>query len=523
MAYMTENTNLQRALLRRIDEAGNGKVDIRESARVEEMRMDEGKRSVALRLGQDAWVRAGVVVGADGPNSPVRKFSEIESYGHAYPTHGIVATLEHAPLAASHTAFQRFLPTGPLAFLPMTPTSATMVWSTRPELAAAYKALGPSTLKNLVNLGLYASESELDRLNQAILGHGISHEMIEAESLAVLSRLTMEEIKMLPPPVTNIVPKSVASFPYRLAHAESYIGQRTALVGDAAHTTHPLAGQGLNMGLADVKSLTEVWDHVGRCGGDLGAYTSMLAYPRDRYPANHLLLSTVDKLHHIFGTRMPIINWIRSTGMDVINELTPVKKALMERVGAEAEVKRVSAYERGADVVDGWQTAKNLAGLAASGVGELVGNGARRLLEKTEPQQQQQPRSSSSSSSSSSNPFATASSPSSARRTLHTSARLSAPKPPPLFQPGPPRLAAAEQAEFEALVKQAQGAGTSLEQARAQLESEQGVVHPDMRRKPEPEFEGDTNPRTGEVGGPKRDPFLAGAEDWQYGGRVTDF
>jgi ubiquinone biosynthesis monooxygenase Coq6 len=166
MAYMTENTNLQRALLRRIAETGQGKVEIREHAKVQEMKMDEGKRSVALKLGEHGWVRGGVVVcrtrlvgrkatdadpgsielhaqvGADGPNSPVRSFSNIETFGHAYPTHGIVATLNHGRLDSNHTAFQRFLPTGPLAFLPMTPTSSTMVWSTRPELAAAYKALG---------------------------------------------------------------------------------------------------------------------------------------------------------------------------------------------------------------------------------------------------------------------------------------------------------------------------------------------------------------------------------------------
>jgi len=145
-----------------------------------------------------------------------------------------------------------------------------MVWSTRPELAAAYKALGAEALAHLVNLGLYASESELERLNAAILSQGISTAMIEAESRRVLATLTNQDVKSLPPPVESIVDKSIASFPYRLSHAKSYIGDRTALVGDAAHTVHPLAGQGLNMGLADVRALAETWDRVGAVGGDLG-------------------------------------------------------------------------------------------------------------------------------------------------------------------------------------------------------------------------------------------------------------
>ena len=181
--------------------------------------------------------------------------------------------MNHGRLDANHTAFQRFLPTGPIAFLPMTPTSSTMVWSTKPELAAAYKALGPEALTHLVNLGLFASEQELERLNTAILSQGVSIEMIEAESQRVMATLTNQDVKSLPPPITSIVEKSIASFPYRLSHAESYIGDRTALVGDAAHTVHPLAGQGLNMGLADVKALTETWDKVGQVGGDLGEST----------------------------------------------------------------------------------------------------------------------------------------------------------------------------------------------------------------------------------------------------------
>ena len=155
--------------------------------------------------------------------------------------------------------------------------------------------------------------------------------------------------------------------------------------------------------------------------------------------------------------------------------------------------------------MDGWKTVKTLAGIARAGAGQLIGNGARKLLERT----------------------ASMGAATSARRGIHTSSRVMKIKPPPLRRQGPMPLPRAEQAEFEALVKKAQGSGISLEDARAQAKpagpNADLIEHRDLRRQPKKEFEGETNPRTGEVGGPKRDPFAAGDNDWQYSGRVTDF
>lgn len=121
-----------------------------------------------------------------------------------------------------------------------------------------------------------------------------------------------------------------------------------------------------------------------------GAYTSLLPYTRERYPANHLLLSATDKLHYLFGTRIPLVNWARSVGMDVINEVGPLKQLFMGRVGASASASGTqgprgqgkSTYERVADGMDGWRNVKLVAGMAASAGGEIVKGGARRLLER---------------------------------------------------------------------------------------------------------------------------------------------
>ncbi|OCF38964.1 ubiquinone biosynthesis monooxygenase COQ6 [Kwoniella heveanensis CBS 569] len=428
MARMTENMNLQRALLRRIEEIGSGIVDIRESSRVGEMRLGEGGRWVGLRVGEE-WIRGSLVVGADGPNSPVRKFSNIESYGHAYSTHAVVATLFHppSPLYPNSTAFQRFLPTGPLAFLPLNEEASTMVWSTLPPHAAALKRLSMEALTAMVNAGFTLPESTLTTLTDRMIaaddaGKGtplMFEEIIDhiATSPTSVAGEADSEQAILPPMVTSIHGPSVAGFPLRLSHAEEYLGDRTALVGDAAHTIHPLAGQGLNQGLADVRSLAETLETARSLGGDLGTKTSLAPYPRERYPLNHLILSTTDKLHYIFRARNGPINWLRGTGLDIINEIGPLKKILMGGAGAGPSATSSSALSangvrgRGrsekdrefgrshaqdpltpsagnmgtlADGVEGWFVLKGVAKMAGGVLGELTKNGLRKAADALE-------------------------------------------------------------------------------------------------------------------------------------------
>ncbi|WWC64595.1 ubiquinone biosynthesis monooxygenase COQ6 [Kwoniella dejecticola CBS 10117] len=344
MARMTENMNLQRALLRRIEEVGKGIVDIKEGARVSEMRLGEGERWVGLKVGEE-WLKGSLVVGADGPNSPVRLFSGIEVYGHAYQTHAVVATLNHppSPLYPNTTAFQRFLPTGPIAFLPLNEETSTMVWSTLPQHAKALKSLSSDALTSMINAGYQLPESALTKLTDQMVQHDqigqpLSvdqiNKIISASLLSSSGDSIPAEQPILPPTITSVHMPSVASFPLRLSHAEEYLGKRTALVGDAAHTIHPLAGQGLNQGLADVRVLAQTLENARKLGGDLGSKTSLADYPRERYPLNHLILSTTDKLHYIFRARNPIVDWFRGTGLEIINEISPLKKILMGGAGA---------------------------------------------------------------------------------------------------------------------------------------------------------------------------------------------
>jgi ubiquinone biosynthesis monooxygenase Coq6 len=407
LAYMTENINTQRALLRTLSSSEN--VDVREGARVQEMRYGEGRGWVGLRIGspdgKDKWVRGSLVVGADGPNSPARAFAGIDTFGRAYDAHGVVSTLSLRPdpVWGHNTAFQRFLPTGPLAFLPLSADNATMVWSTLPGHAAALKRLPADALAVAVNAAFALSESDLAGLMDAILASDAAGSPLSAETITgILAALPAPDTPPdapLPPVVTGIDPRSVASFPLRLSHADAYTAHRVALVGDAAHTTHPLAGQGLNAGLADARVLADVLADARAVGSDLGSVTALAPYPRQRYLPNHVMLAAVDKLELVFGARNPLINWARGTGLEVLNELGPLKAFFMANAGsagagaARSDEDRTFGRARAADALPGrptglpaaladaaeaFQTASQVAAAAGGMLAEGLKNALRR-------------------------------------------------------------------------------------------------------------------------------------------------
>jgi ubiquinone biosynthesis monooxygenase Coq6 len=233
----------------------------------------------------------------------VRKFAGIDTYGWLYNTHAVVATLQHAPRSpvdSNTVAYQRFLPTGPIAFLPLSSTVSSLVWSTTPELAVALKGLDPAALATAVNTAFRLPHMSMSYLNKRLLdahtaGAPLSqpafaeevifreraHGIATTSAFGSLSPPPIDGIaplhsQYLPPLIKAIQPGSAASFPLRYNHADSYIGTgagaRTVLVGDAAHTIHPLAGQGLNMGLADVSALAECIETAVSTGGDIGTH-----------------------------------------------------------------------------------------------------------------------------------------------------------------------------------------------------------------------------------------------------------
>ncbi|CUA78090.1 ubiquinone biosynthesis monooxygenase Coq6 [Rhizoctonia solani] len=414
MAIMTENLNLQRGLLKRLDSVPN--VKLLDTTKVEDIQNDAGENNswpiVHTSTGQS--LRSRLLIGADGFNSPVRKFAGIESSGWAYDTHAVVATLfhlyrdKHATLAhleqPNSTAFQRFLTTGPIACLPLTSTASSLVWSTTPLIASALKAAPPATLAIFINAAFRLPNAALQNLYSILLSAHqketpLSPEAARAEvqqaeiaysvlphdarASADIDSLTKgvlpEGSNLLPPLVIGIQDKSIAGFPLKYSHAETYIGTgrgaRTVLVGDAAHTVHPLAGQGLNMGLSDIRELVACLGNAISTGSDIGSYTALLPYMRARYMSNQSLLLATDSLHKVYGTDAAPIVWARSTGLEIINELSAIKGALMGVAGASPGNVGTSWWNAAATGIEG------LAG--AGDVLRAVGGGLKDAITKT--------------------------------------------------------------------------------------------------------------------------------------------
>jgi len=119
------------------------------------------------------------------------------------------------------------------------------------------------------------------------------------------------------------------SYPLRLIHAESYVGKRLALIGDAAHAIHPIAGQGLNLGLRDVAALAEVLIDAHRLGRDLGAADVLEDYQRWRRFDSMMLIAVTDSLNRLFSTDLAPVRLLRDVGLAAVNRMAPVKRLLM--------------------------------------------------------------------------------------------------------------------------------------------------------------------------------------------------
>lgn len=412
MARMTENLNLQRALLRKLSDTPS--VQVIHSVKVESIQREAVGRNdwPLVHLSNGATLRARLLVGADGFNSPVRSFAGISSYGWSYETQAVVATLNHAPRgpfqAPNNTAYQRFLPTGPIAFLPLSPCTSSLVWSTKPHLAAAFNKSSPGVLEQLINAAFRLPEPSLQYIYSRLLEGAMSSEEIKQEIMfrersdgisshsAYASATSMiseggippDDADAVPPLVTSIQQGTIASFPLRYNHAESYLGEgagnRTVLVGDAAHTVHPLAGQGLNLGLGDVDALSRCIIQALTHGGDIGSYTALMPYARERYFENHKVMSAIDKLHKIYSSTAQPVVWARSVGLEVVNELDSVKAALMMNAGASSRLQNVSGWDlfaKGVEsLVGAAGTSKMVGGMVSAGIQELAKQAGPRFF-----------------------------------------------------------------------------------------------------------------------------------------------
>lgn len=254
---------------------------------VELTAVDTEERCVDIATSAGETLSASVLIAADGSASAVRNLLEMPISTLSYAQRALVT---HVTTERPHddTAWQRFLPSGPLAFLPLVDGRSSVVWSTGAEHA-----------QSLCELADGEFQAELQAASGGVLG-------------ALGS--TVERV----------------SFPLQAAHARRYCCARVALVGDAAHTVHPLAGQGMNLGLLDAAVLTDVLLRALEKGEDPGDLRVLRRYERLRKGDNLKMLLALDALHRLFGTSGSFMPPLRAIGLSTI-DATPFAKAMLMR------------------------------------------------------------------------------------------------------------------------------------------------------------------------------------------------
>jgi 2-octaprenyl-6-methoxyphenol hydroxylase len=292
-AHMVENRYLIDALVERAQAEG---VDLRASAVTDFIARADG---IEVKLADASVIEASLLVAADGARSKLRERAGIATHGWEYDQSGIVVTVGHE---RDHhgRAEEHFLPSGPFAILPLTGKRSSLVWTEKRAEAARIVAL---------------SENEF-------------HDELERRF-----GLHLGEIKALDKP---------RAFPLGYFVARSFIGERLALVGDAAHVIHPIAGQGLNMGLKDVAALAEVIVDAARLGLDLGQADVLDRYQRWRRFDTMAMGFATNALNLLFSNRSTLLRTVRDIGLGLVDRAPPLKSMFIRQAaGLSGEVPRL--------------------------------------------------------------------------------------------------------------------------------------------------------------------------------------
>lgn len=285
LGYMIENRRIRAALAETVLERG---IAVLAPASVVAVERDAAGATAVLADGRR--LRAPLVVGAEGRNSVIREAAGIDVVGWTYRQSGVVATVR---MAEPHggVAHEYFLPGGPFAILPLTENRASLVWTEPTRRAEALRTASDP-----------AFEAHLRRRFGEFLGE-----------------------------VTVEGPRFV--YPLTLSLAERMTAHRIALLGDSAHGVHPIAGQGLNLGLKDAAALAEVLADASRVGEDLGTELVLERYARWRRFDNAGLAAATDLFNRLFSNDHAPLRAVRGLGLSIVNRIAPARRFFMQEAG----------------------------------------------------------------------------------------------------------------------------------------------------------------------------------------------
>lgn len=288
-AHMVPNIASAAALIE-----GAGAVDILPPGAVAAFSTGPARAEIVLEDGRR--LEAGLVIAADGGRSTLRSLAGIRAFSHDYRQAGLVTTISHAE-PHHDAAYEHFRPAGPFASLPLKGNRSSLVWTEAPDAAQALLAM--------------TSESLAER--------------IEVAMGSVLGRVEVVE--------------TVQSFPLSLVLAHRFVAPRLALVGDAAHVIHPLAGQGLNLGLRDVAVLAEVLVDAVRLGEDFGRLDVLERYEARRRGDTAMMALATDGLNRLFSNDLAPVRAIRDFGLSVVDRIDPLKEAFIAKAAGNSGAK----------------------------------------------------------------------------------------------------------------------------------------------------------------------------------------
>jgi len=292
-AHMVENRHLIDALVAKARDEG---VDLRAAAVTD---FETGPQRVTARLSDGGELSVRLLVGADGARSAVRERAGIATHGWNYDQSALVMTVEHE---RDHNgrAEEHFLPAGPFAILPLTGRRSSIVWTEATKEAERLLALPDEDF-----------HAELEKRFGLQLG----------------------DIKVAGPK---------RAFPLGLHTARSFIGERLALIGDAAHVIHPIAGQGLNMGLRDAAALAEVVADAARLGLDPGDAETLARYQRWRRFDTMAMGVATDGLNRLFSNKSDVLRLARDIGLGIVERMPALKRVFIrEAAGFTGEVPKL--------------------------------------------------------------------------------------------------------------------------------------------------------------------------------------
>jgi 2-octaprenyl-6-methoxyphenol hydroxylase len=288
LGYLLENRHIRAALAKAVMDAG---ITVLAPAKVAKAAFEPREAVVTLADGRE--LHAPVAVGAEGRGSVIRTEAGIGAVGWDYPQTGVVATVR---LERPHegVAHEYFLPGGPFAILPLTDNRASLVWTESRARGAALKTARPEVF-----------QAHLDRRFGDFLG----------------------EVRVEGP---------VFTYPLSLQLAERLVAPRAALLGDAAHGVHPIAGQGLNLGLKGAAALAEILVEAQRLGEDIGSEVVLERYAAWRRFDTVTLSAGMDAFVRLFSNDNAALRLARGVGMAAVNRIGPARRFFMQEAGGAA-------------------------------------------------------------------------------------------------------------------------------------------------------------------------------------------